>query len=85
MLCDNLLPAGWFRVISGAGENMPTDCEKVSDGKCGTARPIYLSNGGWKFIKIYFWRKGTDIFIYITGFCLQTKPCSYLQLVNFAF
>jgi hypothetical protein len=25
-ICDNLLIPGWYRIISGAGEKMPTTC-----------------------------------------------------------
>ncbi|CAC5390509.1 unnamed protein product [Mytilus coruscus] len=41
MICDNFLAEGWYRVISGAGELMPTQCP-VGGFRCNTAKPIYL-------------------------------------------
>lgn len=44
-LCDSMLEEGWYRIISTAGERMPTEC--LIDGyRCGTAYPIYLSRKG---------------------------------------
>ncbi|XP_076072004.1 oncoprotein-induced transcript 3 protein-like [Mytilus galloprovincialis] len=40
-ICDNILAEGWYRVISGAGELMPTECP-VGGLRCNTAKPIYL-------------------------------------------
>ncbi|VDI76667.1 Hypothetical predicted protein [Mytilus galloprovincialis] len=42
VICDSFLYEGWYKVTSGAGEMMPTECPK--DGyRCGTADPYYLS------------------------------------------
>lgn len=43
-ICDNILAEGWYRVISGAGELMPTECP-VGGLRCNTAKPIYLYTG----------------------------------------
>lgn len=43
-LCDNILEAGWYRITSGQGDRMPTEC--VEGGfRCNTGVPIWLSNG----------------------------------------
>ncbi|CAG2217335.1 unnamed protein product [Mytilus edulis] len=41
MICDNVLTEGWYRVISHAGELMPTECPR-GGFRCNTAKPIYL-------------------------------------------
>ncbi|XP_076071653.1 oncoprotein-induced transcript 3 protein-like [Mytilus galloprovincialis] len=42
-LCDNILEPGWYRITSGQGDRMPTEC--VEGGfRCNTAVPIWLSN-----------------------------------------
>ena len=43
-ICDTFL-SGWYRVTSGAGENMPTEC--INGGfRCGTISPIWM-NGSY--------------------------------------
>ena len=40
-ICDTFL-SGWYRVTSGAGENMPTEC--IDGGfRCGTISPIWMN------------------------------------------
>lgn len=34
----------WYRVVSGAGELMPTECP-VEGFQCGTMNPVWLSTG----------------------------------------
>lgn len=41
-MCDALLTAGWYRVISKSGELMPTECIHYG-GRCGTGFPIWLN------------------------------------------
>ncbi|OPL33803.1 hypothetical protein AM593_10606, partial [Mytilus galloprovincialis] len=41
-LCDNTLESGWYRIISKAGERMPTECI-VGGFRCGTMSPIWMS------------------------------------------
>lgn len=43
-MCDSFLYEGWYRVTSGAGEMMPTECPKWGF-RCGTVNPLYLSRG----------------------------------------
>ena len=40
-ICDNLLEEGWYRITSGAGDRMPTECP-LGGFRCNTVRPIYL-------------------------------------------
>lgn len=48
-ICDNLLKEDWYRVISGSGERMPTEC--LTGGfRCNTGRPIWLSSGNIYFL-----------------------------------
>ncbi|XP_071127469.1 oncoprotein-induced transcript 3 protein-like [Mytilus edulis] len=42
-VCDNFLEEGWYRVISGAGELMPTECP-IGGYRCGTTSPFWLSS-----------------------------------------
>ena len=42
-ICDNLLIPGWYRIISGAGEKMPTTCP-FGGFRCGTTSPMWLSS-----------------------------------------
>lgn len=42
-ICDVTLSEGWYRVISGAGELMPTVCP-VGGFRCGTTAPYWLSS-----------------------------------------
>ena len=41
MLCDNLLPHGWYRFQGNAGTKMPTSC--VAPQKCGTHATGWLN------------------------------------------
>ncbi|CAC5414798.1 unnamed protein product [Mytilus coruscus] len=41
-LCDSFLLEDWYRVVSGTGELMPTECP-VGGWRCGTTNPIWLS------------------------------------------
>lgn len=41
-LCDNTLEAGWYRVISNAGERMPTECI-IGGMRCGTSSSIWMN------------------------------------------
>lgn len=43
-ICDSSLKEGWYRITSGAGELMPTECAEFG-WRCGTANPIYLKDG----------------------------------------
>lgn len=43
-LCDNLLEEAWYRIVSGAGEKMPTECVDMGL-RCSTGDPIWLSKG----------------------------------------
>lgn len=43
-ICDSSLKEGWYRITSGAGELMPTECVEFG-WRCGTANPIYLKDG----------------------------------------
>ncbi|CAG2203931.1 unnamed protein product [Mytilus edulis] len=42
-VCDNFLEEGWYRVISSAGELMPTECP-IGGYRCGTTSPFWLSS-----------------------------------------
>ncbi|XP_052077034.1 oncoprotein-induced transcript 3 protein-like [Mytilus californianus] len=42
-ICDNVLEEGWYRVISGSGELMPTVCPYWGF-RCGTTIPFWLSS-----------------------------------------
>lgn len=44
-LCDNMLESGWYRIISKAGERMPTECI-VGGLRCGTMSSIWM-NGSY--------------------------------------
>ncbi|XP_052076402.1 uncharacterized protein LOC127714386 [Mytilus californianus] len=44
-LCDNTLESGWYRIISKAGERMPTECI-VGGFRCGTISSIWM-NGSY--------------------------------------
>ncbi|VDI18310.1 Hypothetical predicted protein [Mytilus galloprovincialis] len=46
-LCDSFLLEDWYRVVSGAGELMPTECP-IGGWRCGTTNPIWLSKEGVK-------------------------------------
>lgn len=48
-LCDSFLLEDWYRVISGAGELMPTECP-IGGWRCGTTNPIWLSKGSFNKI-----------------------------------
>ncbi|XP_076072006.1 uncharacterized protein LOC143043712 [Mytilus galloprovincialis] len=41
-LCDNMLASGWYRIISKAGERMPTKCI-VGGFRCGTISSIWMN------------------------------------------
>ncbi|XP_052078001.1 uncharacterized protein LOC127715933 [Mytilus californianus] len=41
-LCDNTLESGWYRIISKAGERMPTECI-VGGFRCGTMSSIWMN------------------------------------------
>lgn len=41
-LCDTFLVPGWYRVISKAGEEMPTECIK-GGFRCGTTVSIWMN------------------------------------------
>ena len=43
-ICDNFLKEGWYRITSGAGDQMPTECP-LGGFRCNTAKPIYLDKG----------------------------------------
>lgn len=43
-ICDNMLQPGWYRITSGAGERMPSECIE-SGYRCNTVSPIWLSSG----------------------------------------
>ncbi|XP_071143816.1 von Willebrand factor D and EGF domain-containing protein-like isoform X1 [Mytilus edulis] len=43
--CDSFLVEDWYRVVSGAGELMPTECP-VEGFQCGTMNPVWLSTEG---------------------------------------
>ena len=49
MICDNLLIEDWYRVTSGSGERMPTECP-TGGFRCNTGRPIWLSSGNIYFL-----------------------------------
>lgn len=51
-ICDNILEEGWYRIISGQGDKMPTECPEYGF-KCNTAIPIWLLNGNYYSIKAY--------------------------------
>ena len=40
-LCDRELEEGWYRAISGAGGDMPTQAPGLS--RCGTVYPVWFS------------------------------------------
>ena len=48
--CDRRLAAGWYRMRSKAGEDMPTTCP--TKGACGTLYPVWM-NGKNNNLKSY--------------------------------
>lgn len=52
-ICDNLLQEAWYRITSGAGERMPTECVK-GGFRCSTQDSIWLSNGKCYIIISHF-------------------------------
>ena len=46
---DNLLILGWYRIISGAGEKMPTTCP-FGGCRCGITSPMWLSSSKYGFV-----------------------------------
>ena len=40
-LCDRDLEEGWYRAVSGAGGDMPTEAQGL--GKCGTVFPVWYN------------------------------------------
>ena len=45
-ICDRRIAEGWYRVVSPAGEDMPTSCVPIQ--RCGTIHTIWL-NGRFEF------------------------------------
>lgn len=45
-ICDSDLKSGWYKSISKAGSDMPTECPK-GGFRCGTHKPIWL-NGKYR-------------------------------------
>ncbi|XP_071123918.1 uncharacterized protein [Mytilus edulis] len=41
-ICDSYLKSGWYKSISKAGSDMPTECPK-GGFRCGTHKPIWLN------------------------------------------